>query len=164
MAGWSLFITGPRQMLAGCSVRQRCSSPVSSKKKWSWKTKREESWTSKGERPRRIFIYLIFYSLLLVRKTFMRVPLPCWCSWVFITASMKEKQTVLNLSDCCCGHGLYLLHFCLSHCFMVHLAELFTQNKVSDELHARNAVGRHWLAREGMGKGTLLSASLPTAS
>lgn len=68
---------------------------------------------------------MIFCSLLLVRKMFMRVLLSHWCSQVFITASVKDEQTVPNLSDCCCGHGLYLLHFCLSHCFIVHLAGLF---------------------------------------
>lgn len=73
----------------------------------------------------------------------MRVPLPPFCSRVFVTASMKEKQTILNLSDCCCGHGFYLLHFCLSHCFTVHLAELFIQNNVLDELCAGNVAGRH---------------------
>jgi len=65
----------------------------------SWKPKSEGAWASKGEEgPRRIFISLIFCSLLLVRKTFMRVLLLRWYSRVFVTTSVKEKQTVLNLS------------------------------------------------------------------
>lgn len=104
---------------------------------------REGIYVSKEEKgQKRVFISLIFCSLLLVRKTFMRVLLPHWCSQVFIIASMKEEQTVLNLSDCCCGHSLYLLQFCLSHCFMVHLAELFIKNNMLDRLCSGSIVGR----------------------
>lgn len=43
-------------------------------REWGSKPKREGAWASKGEEgPRRIFISLIFYSPLLVRKTFVRV-------------------------------------------------------------------------------------------
>lgn len=130
-AGWLL---GQAEMLFGCAQQRE----------WSWKPKREGPWASKGEDGlRSIFISLILYSLLLVRKTFLGVLLPCWCSCVSVTAFMREKQTVLNLSGCCCGHGLYLLYFCLSHCFTVHLAEFFIQNNVLGELCAGNIAGRH---------------------
>lgn len=80
-----------------------------------------------------------FFNILLIaageRNIHTMLVQPHWCSQVFITASVKEEQTVFNLSDCCYGHGLYLLHFCLSHCFMVHLAELFIQNNVRQALY-----------------------------
>lgn len=95
-------LLGKAQMLFSC-VQQR---------EWSWKLKREGIWASKEEKgQRRVFISLVFCFLLLVRKTFMRVLLPRWCSQVFITASMKEEQTVLNLSDCCLWAWFVLASF-----------------------------------------------------
>lgn len=107
-------------------------------------TKERENLGRQGRKRAKESVY--FFNILLIavgeRNIHATLVQPHWCSQVFIIASVKEEQTVLNLSDCCCGHGLYLLHFCLSHCFMVHLAELFIQNNMLDRLCTGSIVER----------------------
>lgn len=84
------------------------------------------------ERPRRIFSSFDILLFASGEKNINESPFAVLVQ-VGLRHSVHEGEADNSQPVCCCcGHGLYLLHFCLSHCFTVHLTELFIQNNVLD--------------------------------